>query len=71
MTASLLVLLGVFATALVAFFAWLAQTTIDIRVRVVRVEMNVESLLGTRTDQKAEVVASTAARLDKLERGND
>ena len=63
-----LVLLGVFATSLVAFFAWLATRVSDMRERIVRIEVNIESLLGTRTEQKAEKAAGTGKRLDDLER---
>lgn len=64
----MLVLLGVFATALISFFAWLATRVSDMRERIVRIEVNIESLLGTRTEQKAEAAANTGKRLDDLER---
>lgn len=67
MSAAMLVLLGVFATALIAFFAWLATKVIDMRERIVRIEMNIDSLLGTRTSQEHDTTAGTAARLDALE----
>lgn len=63
-----LVLLGVFATSLVAFFAWLATRVTDMRERIVRIEEKIESLLTTRTEHKAEMVAGTEKRLDDLER---
>lgn len=68
MSAVYLVLLGVFATALMAFFAWLATGIVDIRGRIVGIERDIASLLGTRSEQKAEKVAGTDKRLTELER---
>lgn len=65
--AASLVLLGLFATSFVAYFSWLGVKIIDIRERIVKVEMNIESLLGTRAEQKIEERAETDQRLTDLE----
>ena len=63
-----LVLLGVTTTSLVAFFAWLATRVVDMGQRIVGIERDVKSLIGTREEQKADEKAGTGKRLDDLER---
>ncbi len=65
---ALIVLLGIIATAMLAFFVWLATAIIDIRERVVRTELSTQCLLETRMDQTREHGERNTRRLDQLER---
>lgn len=65
---ALIILLGVLATALMAFFVWLARALTDVRERVVRIEVSMASLLETRSVNAADAAAKTTRRVEQLEK---
>lgn len=66
-TKVLIVLLGVIATALMGFFIWLATTVIDIRERVVRIEVTAQALSGARDRQIDLRAQHNSDRIERLE----
>lgn len=65
---ALIIVIGVLATALMGFFVWLATAVIDIRERVVRIEVTVASLVETRTATSVQNTERTNRRMDQLEK---
>lgn len=66
-TKALVVLLGVISSALLGFFIWLSTAVIDIRERVVRIEVTAQALAEARQraiDQRSQ---HNSDRLDRLE----
>lgn len=63
----LIILLGVLFSALLGFFIWLATTIIDIRERVVRIEVTAQTLAESRQRQLEQRAQHNSDRLDQLE----